>query len=683
MTAKSASSGASGRMAKESRAQPKHQLATSSQRPSAPMDAPALTRHFLFRIPGELNPRSRPHLTNRQDIWAALIARLNRTVNAFRKHFDGSGRNRIWTRLIHPEGPNRDESYASDSSTFLLTPTKNADFRARLRVSVYLETLAISLIIDRITENSTLRRRISDALAEANGTEAAKQDGAIKTIYDELCGISIPDVRDLMAHPLPLKDEEITEIYGKIGKKKIDLFKARTKHFGGQEDLFTNPIAEFHGLVLPSGEKSFLDHDTPATAEPPHSLTPGIKSYIDHNYRMVERFIGTAWYPKIQGSVREDLAADAVVCGMLGGKVLYASPISLKADQRSRVNYLVAYDGQSEAQLGRFINRLHAMGELRLSALMDFDTKRSEEERRRDLESWLGGHSSVEAQRILEDLFKRVASLVQAGQEIRRIGEELNGLEMRLKYAGNEQSRENESDAFHRQFDDFYAISTQYAALNSCASGGLVFRVERSRYYAETFQLRMADLRIRRIEGWQPYDEFARRYVLQLFEQIAGFGTRYEALGRRIDRFHSWRQSVIYMGLAAATKQQITLSTELQTAALQMSEAAVKQANASRSVQEASLLQISATNALQGRAEDIGIIAVLYYGYGILKYGEMPLDWMYEWQFNKYGPYIIIVIFVIYLIDIIFVHRRIRTALFKVIRRLNKPLRPKEFPKSR
>ncbi|APZ97295.1 hypothetical protein BWQ93_01400 [Sphingopyxis sp. QXT-31] len=641
------------RAAQEEFAREKARRAVSSQRPSVPMDAPALTRHLLFRIPGSRNPRWRPHNTNRQDIWAALLFRMNRTISACRAAFGGTEDRLFWIKLIHGETPAANQEYASESSTFLLTPEAGAAYRVRLRVAVYLETLAFTFIVDQMEAGCEPRRKIDAALAATAGDG---QIAAIGDIFDRGCGMPFPDISRLMSEEISYDADAMRSAIGTIGRDKARLFRDSTIGFGGQVPMFERAVAEFHGLVLPAAAAakfSSVDslHQAPA---PEQGLTKMTQRFTDTHAGFIRNFIGARWHHGGDGGDTDEFAAEAVVCGMLSGRALYASPISMKFDQRSQVNYLVAYDGTSEAQLGRFIHRLHVMGELRLSALMDFDGKRRNDELEMEIRDKYAVPLGEDTPPELLKKYQRVRNLVQAGQEIRRIGEELNQLEAKMKSLGAVRGGTAGADDFVRQFDGLLDISLDYSAINACASGGLVFRVERSRYYADAYDRRMPDLRIRRIEGWQPYDEFARRYVFQLFEQIAGFGIRYGALGRRIDRFHSWRHTAEIM-LQAATS--------------------VEQTGEVKRATEASVRQGDDTRKLLERAEDIGIVAALYYGYGLLKSQPAPYEWM-----HMIGGGIAIAFLFLYLADTLLLRRSIRHRVIDGFHAIARRIAPRRAP---
>jgi hypothetical protein len=60
------------------------------------------------------------------------------------------------------------------------------------------------------------------------------------------------------------------------------------------------------------------------------------------------------------------------------------------------------------------------------------------------------------------------------------------------------------------------------------AKTGLLYRIERSRYYVDRFRWTVQQLRIHRLEGDQPYDQFVERRIGAEFDFIDRLGKRYE-----------------------------------------------------------------------------------------------------------------------------------------------------------
>lgn len=88
----------------------------------------------------------------------------------------------------------------------------------------------------------------------------------------------------------------------------------------------------------------------------------------------------------------------------------------------------------------------------------------------------------------------------------------------------------------HRRFDDpsvakttradLNAVFQTLAGVNSSVPYGLSYRISRSRAAVSTIKVLLDDLRVKRIPGWQPYDEFLRRRLFTVFDTIDSVGAR-------------------------------------------------------------------------------------------------------------------------------------------------------------
>jgi hypothetical protein len=143
--------------------------------------------------------------------------------------------------------------------------------------------------------------------------------------------------------------------------------------------------------------------------------------------------------------------------------------------------------GVNKRQLGRVVNNLHVSGTARLAALKD------------------------------------VRELHEASGRLARMDEVLqNAREQIAGFAPEASSNTDYVEQAHRQLNDI----TRYFINN--ANVGLLYRIERSRYYVNQFQNTTKHLRIKRLEGNQRYDEFVERRLGAEFDFIDRLGRRYE-----------------------------------------------------------------------------------------------------------------------------------------------------------
>lgn len=270
--------------------------------------------------------------------------------------------------------------------------------------------------------------------------------------------------------------------------------------FEDARSLPGDQVADLRGIVL-------IAPDPPASLDPVHSsgMSPGVRRFWDERQNVVAALLGGA--PPAAG-VPAVVESESVACTFSDGRALYMAPLVAWGNEPRPVKYvLVADGGMSANSLGRLLRRMNVLFELRHAALMDYD---------------LGEAGN---------------DLKAASRELRMIGAALD--EEIGRDGDNPAPRHSEAEArnLNTKVARLLDINKRLTALNTHADGGLVFRIEQSRLYADEFVSRLQDLRVDRIEGYPPYDAFARRRVIHLFARIQQIGRRYTALGRRVDRW--------------------------------------------------------------------------------------------------------------------------------------------------
>jgi hypothetical protein len=161
--------------------------------------------------------------------------------------------------------------------------------------------------------------------------------------------------------------------------------------------------------------------------------------------------------------------------------------------------YFLVHDGISRFQLGRLARRFHVLDEPRCAAIFDFE------------------------------------KLIRASEWIRTLD---NDIDQRLRTAEPDRDAPSPLPG---------ALTEIQAKLNELTAGpqsrgdqktigGLLYRVNRSRYYARDFDQRMTDMLFRRIEGWEPYDIFMHRNLYPIMDHIDSIGRRFDALAARVQR---------------------------------------------------------------------------------------------------------------------------------------------------
>jgi hypothetical protein len=202
---------------------------------------------------------------------------------------------------------------------------------------------------------------------------------------------------------------------------------------------------------------------------------------------------------------------------------------------------------RSRWQIGRIVERMHNLGVCRVVALWNLD------------------------------------SITDAGNQLYELRKKLDS--------------QMESDPNGMQPAD---AAKQIASIQASVSdGGLSYRVERTRYYVKQINNLLRTLRIDRIEGFQPYDQFIQRRLYGTFDFIERIGVLYADLRSEITLQLDRQRTQQFMKLAS----DITHNTE-----------AIQAYTAATSSRQ------KTTNLLLDNAEILIALPVFYYFGQIISY---------------------------------------------------------------
>jgi hypothetical protein len=246
-------------------------------------------------------------------------------------------------------------------------------------------------------------------------------------------------------------------------------------------------------------------------------LKPDITSNANNQADIIRSILGSDRNFK-QDNVRRD--KNRVVCFLAGKSAIYGSIIKphksigyqetselLESTERDGEGYLrwfIIYDGTNDYSVGRIVRRLQVLEELRVMSFVE-----------------------------RENITSAYNGLLQLGQDLTIAVAELTGKRNTKKLI-------YELEGIFKEFNDF-STSIRFDGKRSIipefmhCSGGLSYRIGRSKHYYDSFIMRMADLRIDRIKGFQPYDRFVYRNYYQLMQSIISIKERYELFGNRLD----------------------------------------------------------------------------------------------------------------------------------------------------
>ncbi|MCL8489067.1 type II toxin-antitoxin system HicB family antitoxin [Bradyrhizobium denitrificans] len=205
---------------------------------------------------------------------------------------------------------------------------------------------------------------------------------------------------------------------------------------------------------------------------------------------------------------------------MLKGRALYITalgpqPAIDRGGERFPLCYFFYTYTLNGWQIGRLVDRINYLGTVRLAALIEL-------EQLRDAALEIG------------DCERELKSAFSDAHKIRNAKKDSNGAYSATSTpdfsgvgASGESIEEVDARAMHlEKYLD--RIGAKISSINEKFSGDIEYRIERSRYYVKQFNVGIAALRIRRLEGFQPYDVFIRRRLGAAFDSIDLLGIRYQ-----------------------------------------------------------------------------------------------------------------------------------------------------------
>jgi len=253
------------------------------------------------------------------------------------------------------------------------------------------------------------------------------------------------------------------------------------------------------------------------------------------------------------------------------------------------VRYLLLTKGApNQRQIGRIVERINAMGTMRLFALKDLDAIRSadgpirmlgqeldkitgEWSRKRQMVEELssfwklyGARFSSRYRDIQEDL-RYVSTPGPAGILARYVGRALYFMVMPGRRAKRMFHEEQNNKVLDAKYQLLYRISStiegkliklgaRLDGLGSEAVGGLHFRINRSRHYVREFRVLLKTLNVGNVPTWVSYEQFVLRGLQPAFDEIADTGRRLRALRARLGSVTEMIETSALVGQSAATR---------------------------------------------------------------------------------------------------------------------------------
>lgn len=437
------------------------------------------------------------------------------------------------------DGEISDDLDSPDSLFYLIdvmdhnrTGLPQAPYRVRIRIDIYSETFSVTLLLDDVAYPDLKEPRLTDIARKVWNYPAIKSPFYWNIFMDHVWE---NEQTELGA---------ISRLLENLGFEK--LADSRTVCVSANKKYVT-PVIDLTAFAddfprLSESFKTFLKSlkfagtvDTEPDwhcdeLAPRKRINESIKTALNSREFQVDIFFFMENAIHLQKKERNGTGAlgisEILFTSMLDGNALHISaPPSTDGRRPYESNVLI--DGtEDKHQIGRLQRRLNVLSELKACALIDYDLP---EEKYRNFPA----HKSIhEAAKELQEI----------NGKLNKFGKKLgSGLLDDTENAANDGTEKAANDDTKKAANDvdvrtLLTIHEKFSEIDESVRGGLANRLEKSKYYLKPYRDRMQDLRIVRLEGWQPYDEFARRYIFQIFDRIENTSILYENISREISR---------------------------------------------------------------------------------------------------------------------------------------------------
>jgi len=398
-------------------------------------------------------------------------------------------------------------------------------------VEVHADFITFSMVLD-VGKNEQLLA----GQALPDGHPFAKVRAALKKIKESAAAapVSIRSYPNVNATPAAAFHPSAAELAGGADDYANDLFDGfwlalrrdvLDKTAPRARDLFPGePFAILYGLALTA------QNDTPGD----YFDKPGEDD-------VCSREVIQSHWPFISLANKNADLRDLVACTMLDKRAIYVTALGSEggghAVSRGGADYLdmqaVRYvvfvrPNPDTFELGRLIGHINANGTLRMFAMKEWRLFR-----RLGTAVRLYGH-------VIDAISANFNKLLQNQKPVRDqlTEEEIGALDETVMVVGK-----NKILAIIRNTDSVRFLQTALCRLESELyqysakfTGGLPFRVSRSKFYVRAFKERMADLGIRPIPPFQSYLTFVRRRLYSAFDYITDIAERAGGLRERLQQ---------------------------------------------------------------------------------------------------------------------------------------------------
>ncbi len=227
-------------------------------------------------------------------------------------------------------------------------------------------------------------------------------------------------------------------------------------------------------------------------------------------------------------------------------------------DRSRPVRYLLLSKGEPHRQqIGRFVERINALGTMRLFALKDLETIRNASVHIRILGHELDGILAEWSQHKLDIAMKWDAELLALGSAIRlrnmmfwrqQPGEDPKTLSINEKRAEDLNRLIGLTDA------RLISLGAALDRIGQGGSGRLLYIINRSRHFIAEFERMAATLEVGNIDTWVHYLQFVERGLKPTFDMIDKTATRLIGLRERLQSITQMIQTSALIVESVATQ---------------------------------------------------------------------------------------------------------------------------------
>jgi hypothetical protein len=369
------------------------------------------------------------------------------------------------------------------------------DKYSAIKVTFLWHGIWVTLNFENHTEFLTCRATLDLSRTRLAGREKAETNSAVA--YNRLCGCLTK-----LAESSALAEADCTDIYAAVYRDIWDVFEEdvlypllRLQRYIGAT------FADFRGFTLRAAAPATTGSGDDAQA-PGKFTAPFQRKEDDDSFNPKRRSncemgrVGDIW-PLLKCEKGKNV--EFTVSEFLDGHAIYVTALGEQSGcdltRPDPLHYFIYEDTINTWQLGRLIERINTLGTLRLAALMHFDRMRAME----------GELLAVE-----RSIATALSSARRTSPADLESAQSLMG-----KLWGDYTTVQKSLSPFHK-VDPIDPLN-----------GGLEYRVDRSRYYQGQFTRSLDWLRIGRVEGFQPYDEFVKRRLGGAFDFIDRLGHQF------------------------------------------------------------------------------------------------------------------------------------------------------------